>query len=150
MRSQSRPCDHLTKAATWKFRTRSFSPVKRIQCTPSVLEIASTREMRIADSGDRRSTQAEKSDKNCQIEETPFFLSSNFFFPASSNEHHHVHRLGLASSKPQTMHRIGWSLSLTVRWIYVTTPNWIFFEPDLAKWDHLRNKTTFWQSLWWL
>ena len=52
--SQTCPCDHLTKATTWKLRARNFSPFNLwIQMYECVLEIATTREMWTTDTGGR-------------------------------------------------------------------------------------------------
>ena len=148
-------------ATTWQKRppencghTISVPSIRGFKCTDSVLENATTWEMRIADTKGRpkASIQPEKSDHKSQIERKALFSLSNFSFVGTPNERSSRLQAPLvmvvANYAPaytwgppiaDVMARAGPCVQLHIENFW-TKP---------GKWDHLRNRTTNSQSLRW-
>ena len=150
--SQTCPCDHLTKATTWKLRTRNFSPFNlRIQMYG--VHSWNCDHLRNANCGHRRSAQS--ADLTC--EKRPrmsdsaknTFRSSNFSFAGTPNERSSRLQapLGMVVA-PRTRGdcRSPMPLARARACVKLCIEN---FWTKPGKWDHLRNRTTYSQSLRW-
>ena len=153
--SQTCPCDHLTKATTWKLRTRNFSPFN-LWIQMYGVRSWNCDHLRNANCGHRRSAQS--ADLTCEKRphtsdsEKKTFDRPTFPSQALRTSDHHVYKLRLAWSLPITPPRTRgdcWSpmsLARARACVKLCIEN---FWTKPGKWDHLRNRTTYSQSLRW-
>ena len=149
------PCDHLTKATTWKLRTRIFSPFNsRIQMY-GVLSWKCDH-LRNANCGQQKSAQSV--DSTCEKRPHASNWAKNTFHPptfrtqALQTSDIRVCKLLLAwplpITPPRTRGNCRWLMSMARAGACVQLHIEIFWtEP--GKWDHPRNRTTYSLSLRW-
>ena len=160
--SRTCPCDHLTKATTWKLRTHNFSP---LEFTDSNVRSAFLKmrppekcELRTSKVGPKRRSNLQKATTYVKLSEKTLFWLSNFSFAGTPNERSScLHApfgkavanyapaytweppIANALKKKKKIARAGACVQLHVE-IFWTKP---------GKWDHLKNRTNYSQSLRW-